>query len=305
MSTISVAATQMSCSDDLDRNLAAAEKLVRDAAGKGAQIILLQELFETLYFCQKEIPGFFNLATPVDKNPAILHFSKLAKELGVVIPVSFFEKHNQMFYNSIAVIDADGSLLGIYRKTHIPDGPGYEEKFYFSPGDTGFQVWETKYAKIGIGICWDQWFPETARCLALMGAQILFYPTAIGSEPDDPALDSKEHWQTTMLGHSAANMIPVVASNRIGSETIEDSSITFYGSSFVSDNTGQILCQADRSTQGVLVSRLELDRFNEERAAWGLFRDRRPSMYKKLLTKDGELQGHKIEIEHLSGKACK
>lgn len=291
MSIAGVAATQMRCTDDRGRNIAAAEKLVRDAAGKGAQIVLIQELFESLYFCQKEIPKFFDLATPVDKNPAILHFSKVAKELNVVIPVSFFEKYNQVFYNSIAVIDADGSLMGVYRKTHIPDGPGYEEKFYFTPGDTGFKVWKTKYAKIGIGICWDQWFPETARCMALMGAQILFYPTAIGSEPDDPDLDSKAHWQTTMLGHSAANMIPVVASNRIGSETIEDSSITFYGSSFISDNTGQIICEADRTTQDVLVARLELDRFDKERGSWGLFRDRRPSMYKKLLTKDGQLEG--------------
>jgi N-carbamoylputrescine amidase len=289
MSVVGVAATQMRCSDNLDQNIETAENLVREAVGKGAQIVLLQELFESLYFCQKELPDFFNLATPLDKNPAILHFSKLAKELDVVIPISFFERHNQVFYNSIAVIDADGSLLGVYRKTHLPDGPGYEEKFYFTPGDTGFKVWNTKYAKIGVGICWDQWFPETARCMALMGAQILFYPTAIGSEPEDPNLDSKEHWQTTMLGHSGANMIPVVASNRIGLETIEDSSITFYGSSFISDNTGQILCQADRSTQGVLVARLDLDTYDKERRSWGLFRDRRPGMYKKLLTKDGEL----------------
>jgi N-carbamoylputrescine amidase len=289
MSVVGVAATQMHCSDNLNQNIASAEKLVRAAVDKGAQIILLQELFESLYFCQKEIPDYFDLATSVEKNPAIVHFSTLAKELDVVIPVSFFEKHNQAFYNSIAVIDADGCLLGVYRKTHIPDGPGYEEKFYFTPGDTGFQVWHTKYAKIGIGICWDQWFPETARCMALMGAEILFYPTAIGSEPDDPDLDSKDHWQTTMLGHSAANMIPVVASNRIGSETIEDSSITFYGSSFISENTGQIVCQADRTTEGATVAQLDLDKYDKQRTSWGLFRDRRPSMYKKLLTKDGKL----------------
>ena len=289
MSVVGVVATQMRCSDNLTENIATAEKLVREAANKGAQIILLQELFESLYFCQKEIPAFFNLATSVNQNPAILHFSKLARKLDVVIPISFFEKHHQVFYNSITVIDADGSVMGVYRKTHIPDGPGYEEKFYFTPGDTGFKVWETKYAKIGIGICWDQWFPETARCLTLMGAQVLFYPTAIGSEPNEPDLDTKEHWQTTMLGHSAANMIPVVASNRIGLETIEDSSITFYGSSFISENTGQILCQADRSTEGVIIAQLELDRYDKERASWGLFRDRRPSMYQTLLTKDGEL----------------
>jgi N-carbamoylputrescine amidase len=290
MSKVSVAATQMCCSDDIDQNIATAESLVRLAAEKGAQIILLQELFESLYFCQKELSRFFDLASQVDKNRAILHFSKLARELNVVIPISFFEKHNQAFYNSIAVIDADGSLLGVYRKTHIPDGPGYEEKFYFTPGDTGFKVWNTKFAKIGIGICWDQWFPETARSLALMGAQILFFPTAIGSEPEDSGLDSKEHWQTTMLGHSGANMIPVVASNRIGYETIEDSSITFYGSSFISGNTGQILCQADRTTQGVHVASFDLDVYDKQRAEWGLFRDRRPSMYKTLQTKDGKLQ---------------
>jgi len=290
MSKVGVAATQMKCSDNINQNLATAEKLVRKAVEKGAQIVLLQELFESLYFCQKEIPEFFNLATPANMNPAILHFSKLAKELDVVIPVSFFERYNQVFYNSIAVIDADGSVMNIYRKTHIPAGPGYEEKFYFTPGDTGFQVWDTKYARIGIGICWDQWFPEAARCMALMGAQILFYPTAIGSEPDDPGLDSKDHWQTTMLGHSAANMIPVVASNRIGSETIEDSSITFYGSSFISENTGQIICQGDRTTEDVLVARLALDKYEKQRTSWGLFRDRRPLMYKKLLTKDGKLE---------------
>ena len=233
MRKVKVAATQMSCTNVVEENIRKAEANVRKAAAQGANIILIQELFENLYFCQKEKPEFIAYATSIEENPAIKHFQALAKELNVVLPISFFERKNNARYNSIAVIDADGTNLGIYRKSHIPDGPGYEEKFYFSPGDTGFKVWNTKYGTIGIGICWDQWFPETARCIALMGAELIFYPTAIGSEPENSGLDSRDHWQRCMIGHSAANLVPVIASNRVGIETIDDSSITFYGSSFI------------------------------------------------------------------------
>lgn len=288
MRMVKVAATQMSCSSDIIDNIAKAEKLVRRAAKEGANIILLQELFETLYFCQKEKPDFFSFAKDVNENQAINHFKKIAKELNVVLPISFFEKRNNAYYNSICVIDADGTNLGIYRKTHIPDGPGYEEKYYFTPGDTGFRVWDTKFAKIGIGICWDQWFSEPARIMALMGAEILLYPTAIGSEPQDKTIDSKDHWQRAMQGHSASNLIPVVASNRVGIETIEDSTITFYGSSFITDMTGKKLKEADRIEETVLIEEFDLDLIEMKRSSWGLFRDRSPQMYKTILTKDGE-----------------
>ena len=288
MSKVKIAATQMTCSSDKNANIAKAEKLVREAASKGAQIILLQELFESLYFCQAEKPEFFKLATELKDNTAVNFFSKLAKELNVVLPISFFEKKNQARYNSIAVIDADGGVLGTYRKTHIPDGPGYEEKYYFNPGDTGFKVWQTRFAKIGIGICWDQWFPETARSMALMGAEILFYPTAIGSEPPDPSYDSRDHWQLCMRGHSAANIVPVVASNRVGTETIDQSTITFYGSSFITDNKGTKLAEADRETETVIVTAVDLDDYAAQRTGWGWFRDRRPEKYGPLLTLDGE-----------------
>ena len=290
MTNIKVAATQMKCSEDRQANIERAERLVRQAAGQGAQIILLQELFETLYFCQKERPDYLNFATEILENPAIQHFSKIANELGVVLPISFFEIKNQARFNSIAIIDADGSVMGVYRKTHIPDGPGYEEKYYFSPGDTGFKVWHTRYGKIGVGICWDQWFPEAARCMALMGAEMLFYPTAIGSEPPDPSLDSKDHWQTVMRGHSAANIMPVIAANRIGTETIVDSTITFYGSSFITDHKGQLIAELDREMEDIRVAELDLAACAAERAAWGLFRDRRPEKYGALLTLDGTLQ---------------
>jgi N-carbamoylputrescine amidase len=266
----------------------AATQLVRTAAGDGAKIILLQELFASLYFCQVEKPDFFALAARLEENPAVNRFSAIAKELQVVLPISFFEKRGQSFFNSLAVIDADGSVLGTYRKTHIPDGPGYEEKYYFSPGDTGFRVWKTRYATIGVGICWDQWFPEAARCMALMGAEMLLYPTAIGSEPMNPSYDSQPHWQTCMQGHAAANLTPVVASNRIGRETIDGSSLTFYGSSFITDNKGALLAQCDRQTRGFITAEMDLDAYAEERAAWGLFRDRRPETYASLLTLDGE-----------------
>ncbi len=285
---IKVAATQMPCRSEISENQLTAETLVREAAGKGAKIILLQELFESLYFCQVEKPDFFRLATTLGKNPAVTRFSEIAAELEVVLPISFFEKKGQAYFNSVAVIDADGSVLGTYRKTHIPDGPGYEEKYYFSPGDTGFKVWQTRYAAIGVGICWDQWFPEAARAMALMGAEILLYPTAIGSEPLDPSYDSQPHWQTCMQGHSAANIMPVVAANRIGTETIDGSTLTFYGSSFITDNKGAILARSDRTSPGTIVVDMDLEAYAAERSAWGLFRDRRPEAYQSLLTLDGK-----------------
>lgn len=289
MRKVVVAATQMSCSCDSRENIQKAEKLVREAASRGAQIILLQELFETPYFCQKEKAEFYQLASEVDQNEAIRHFRKIARELGVVLPISFFEKKNYARYNSAAIIDADGEVLGVYRKTHIPDGPGYEEKFYFNPGDTGFKVWSTRYARIGVGICWDQWYPEAARCMTLMGAEILFYPTAIGSEPENASIDSKNHWQICMQGHAAANLIPVVAANRTGVEAIEDSKITFYGSSFIANQVGEKVAEADRTSDVVLVAEFDLDQIDAQRAEWGIFRDRRPEMYKVILTSDGEI----------------
>jgi len=289
MPQVIVAATQMKCTPDLEKNIATADGLVKAAAAKGAKIILLQELFETLYFCQTEKPEYFQLATEMDKNPAVTHFSRLAKELKIVLPISFFEKKNQAYYNTVAVIDADGCILGRYRKTHIPDGPGYEEKFYFNPGDTGFRVWNTRYANIGIGICWDQWFPEAARSMVLQSAEILFYPTAIGSDPLDPQRDSMEAWQICMRGHAAANFVPVVASNRIGTESSGNSSVTFYGSSFIAGSTGQLLAEADRSAETVVTAELDLENIKADRSAWGFFRDRRPEMYRALMTLDGDI----------------
>jgi N-carbamoylputrescine amidase len=289
MRKVKVAATQMSCSCNIDENITKAEALVSDAVEKGAQIILLQELFETPYFCQKEKSEYYLYATELENNKAINHFKTLAKEFQVVLPISFYEKKNLARYNSIAVIDADGEVLGKYRKSHIPDGPGYEEKFYFNPGDTGFKVWNTRYAKIGVGICWDQWYPEAARCMALMGAEILFYPTAIGSEPQDSTIDSKDHWQTCMLGHAAANLIPVVASNRIGIEEDEDSKITFYGSSFITGPQGNKISEAGRTEETVLVAEFDLDQLEIQRIEWGVFRDRRPDLYKIITSYDGDL----------------
>jgi N-carbamoylputrescine amidase len=287
MRMVKVAATQMRCSDNIKENIKNAEKLVRKAASMEANIILIQELYENLYFCQKEKPEFYNLAKPLEENDGINHFKEIALELGVVLPISFYERKNNALYNSIAIIDADGEVLGIYRKSHIPDGPGYEEKYYFNPGDTGFKAWNTKFGKIGVGICWDQWFPEAARCMALMGAEILFYPTAIGSEPENPDVDSKDHWQRCMTGHGACNLVPVVASNRIGSETIGDSTIKFYGSSFISGPTGEIVKQAGRESEEVVVAEFDLDALMEQRIEWGIFRDRRPDLYRPILTYDG------------------
>ncbi|GIP40480.1 N-carbamoylputrescine amidohydrolase [Paenibacillus sp. J31TS4] len=288
MRKVTVAATQMSCSCDIEENIAKADKLVREAAARGAQIILLQELFETPYFCQKEKADYYVYATELEENRAINHFRKVAKELQVVLPISFYEKKNYARYNSLAVIDADGEVLGRYRKSHIPDGPGYEEKFYFNPGDTGFQVWKTRYAKIGVGICWDQWYPESARCMALMGAELLFYPTAIGSEPQDTSIDSKDHWQMCMRGHAASNLMPVIASNRIGLEEDEESSITFYGSSFIAGPQGNLVEEAGRDEETVLVAEFDLDQLETQRIEWGIFRDRRPDLYKIITSYDGE-----------------
>jgi N-carbamoylputrescine amidase len=287
MRLVKVAATQMSCTDSIEDNIAKAEEMVRRAAAQGARIILIQELFETLYFCQKEKPEFYGYALETERNKAVLHFRKVAKELGVVLPISFYEKRNNARYNAVAVIDADGEVLGVYRKSHIPDGPGYEEKYYFNPGDTGFRVWNTKYARIGVGICWDQWYPEAARCMVLMGAELLLYPTAIGSEPESPEVDSRDHWQRCMIGHSACNLVPVVASNRVGAERIGDSEIRFYGSSFITNGTGEKIAEADRTEETVLVAEFDLERLGEQRTEWGIFRDRRPDLYKAILTYDG------------------
>lgn len=283
MRKVKVAATQMSCSWNREETLMKADNLVREAAEEGANIILIQELFETPYFCQLQKFEYLDLAKRLEENPAVKHFKEVAKELDVVIPVSFFERCGNTQFNSIAIIDATGEVLGVYRKTHIPDGLPYAEKFYFTPGDTGFKVWKTKYGTIGVGICWDQWFPETARSMALLGAEILLYPTAIGSEPTLEK-DSSIHWKNVMCGHAAANMMPVLASNRIGKETDEESEMTFYGNSFIADQHGQIVAQADDITETVLVYEFDLDELAKERREWGIFRDRRPEMYDIIMT---------------------
>ncbi len=290
MRKVKVAAVQMRCTKDVNENIKKADSLVRKAAAEGAQIILLPELFERQYFCQERRYDYYAFATSVEENPAVNHFKEVCKELSVVIPVSIYEKDGLSLYNTVAVIDADGTMLGIYRKTHIPDDHFYQEKFYFTPGDTGFKVWKTKYATIGVGICWDQWFPETARGMALKGAEILFYPTAIGSEPILEC-DSMPHWRRCMQGHAGCNLMPVVAANRIGLETVEPctenggqkSALTFYGSSFITDETGDILCFASRDEEEVLVQEFDLDEIYENRLSWGLFRDRRPEIYNSFV----------------------
>ena len=287
MRQVTLAATQMTCSWDIESNITKAETMIRKAAADGANIVLIQELFETPYFCIEQNQKHFELAKPFHDHPTINYMSKLAKELGVVIPLSFFEHANLAFFNSVAMIDASGEVMGLYRKTHIPNAIGYQEKHYFSPGDTGFKVWETSYGKIGLGICWDQWFPETARCLALMGAEILLYPTAIGSEPGEDDLDSKDHWQRTMQGHAAANIVPLVASNRIGIESAEDIAMTFYGSSFIADHTGAKVIEADQNTQSVITATFDLEEIRKYRIDWGVFRDRRPNHYNAITTMDG------------------
>jgi N-carbamoylputrescine amidase len=262
---------------------------VRAAHSQGANVVLVQELFETPYFCIDMDSKHFALATTIDANPAVRLFQNLARELKVVLPVSVFERAGTVFYNTVAMIDADGELLGIYRKAHIPDSPGYYEKFYFSPGDTGFKVWNTRFGKIGVAICWDQWFPESARSMALQGAELLLYPTAIGSEPQDASIDSKDHWQRAMQGHAAANVMPLVASNRIGTEKGQQWTATYYGSSFIADHTGAILKCADRTSESILTASFDLDAIREYRRAWGVFRDRRPEMYGAIGTLDGNI----------------
>jgi N-carbamoylputrescine amidase len=286
MRMITVAATQFGSASTRVGNLDKAEELVRRAARQGAQIVLLQELFETPYFCKDQSAELFALARPAVDNATIHRFSTLARELGVVLPLSFFELANNAHYNSVMLLDADGRELGIYRKSHIPDGPGYQEKYYFNPGDTGFRVWQTAYGRIGVGICWDQWFPECARAMALQGAELLLYPTAIGSEPQDPSINSREHWRRTMQGHAAANIVPLAASNRIGHEQGESCAITFYGHSFIADQTGALLASA-AETEAILLASFDLDAIARQRAGWGLFRDRRPELYGVLLRADG------------------
>jgi len=284
---VTVAATQMACSNETDKNVSNAEKLVRQAASEGAQIILIQELFESQYFCMDQKEELFELSKPFDNHPTIKKFSELAKELKVVLPVSFFEKANRAHYNSVAIVDADGNILGKYRKSHIPDGPGYQEKFYFNPGDTGFKVWNTKYAKIGVGICCDQWFPEAARSMVLSGAELLLYPTAIGGEPEDDGFDSSDMWQRAMIGHSASNQIPVIASNRIGTEKGIDIENYFYGRSFVTNHVGDKIAEGSRDKEEVLIGKINLSEAETLRNVWGVFRDRRPELYKGLLNLDG------------------
>jgi N-carbamoylputrescine amidase len=281
---ITVAALQTAFTEDLPTNLARVTALIREAASQGAQVILPSELFEGPYFCRQEKDEFFDLAKPAADNPTIEYFQLLAAELEVVIPVSFFERSGQTYYNSIAIIDADGKLLGTYRKSHIPDGPGYEEKFYFRPGNTGFKVWKTRYGTIGVGICWDQWFPECARAMALMGAEVLFYPTAIGTEPETPELDTKDLWQRAMVGHAVSNVIPVVAANRIGTEGDQ----TFYGHSFIASQRGDKVAELGSGATGVIVATFDLDEVRRNRASFGFFRDRRPDLYGILLTEDGQ-----------------
>lgn len=285
MRQVKVAALQFSCSKDVQENINKAEKMVREAADNGANIILLPELFERQYFCQEKRYDYYDYALPLEKNPAMNRFKEVAKELGVVIPVSFYERDIDRLFNTVAMIDADGSVLGIYRKTHIPDDHFYQEKFYFTPGDTGFKVFDTRFGCIGVGICWDQWFPETARCMAVQGAEMLLYPTAIGSEPILD-VDSSGHWRRVMQGHAAANLMPVVAANRIGVETVEpckenagqSSSLDFYGCSFIADATGDIIASA-KQEETILYGEFDLDALKEDRLSWGLFRDRRPETY--------------------------
>lgn len=279
MAIVTLAATQMACSWDLDENIQKAEEQVTAAAEDGAQIILLQELFQTPYFCIEKDSGFQRHAKPLNADRAVQHFSALARRFGVVLPVSYYEAAGNTFFNSLAMIDADGAILGNYRKTHIPHATGYEEKYYFTPGDTGFRVFDTRFAKVGCGICWDQWFPETARSLAILGAEVLMFPTAIGSEPGQPGFDSAGHWQRTMQGHAAANMVPVVASNRVGLEQGPSLEMTFYGSSFIADHTGAKLAEANRVDETYLTATVDLDATRAYRQSWGTWRDRRPETY--------------------------
>jgi N-carbamoylputrescine amidase len=289
---VTVATTQFACLTDRATNIERAEVLVRRAAAAGANVILLQELFETPYFCIDQDARHFALATTVDENPALRHFAPIARELGVVLPISFFERAGQAFFNTVAMLDADGRVLGTYRKSHIPNGPGYQEKQYFSPGDTGFRVWSTRFGRIGVGICWDQWFPECARAMALQGAELLLYPTAIGSEPPPaPPLDSRRHWQRAQQGHAAANVMPLLAANRWGVERSiqrpDEVFIRFYGSSFIADASGALVAEAGDEGDAVLTASFDLAELAVQRASWGVFRDRRPDLYTSITSFDG------------------
>ena len=289
MTLVTLAATQFACSWDIPDNIAKAKAMVQAAAAQGAQVVLLPELFATPYFCQDQSADYFALAHPYEGNALIAEFSDLAKELSVALPLSFFERAHNAYFNALAMIGPDGQVIGRYRKSHIPDGPGYQEKFYFRPGDTGFQVWATRYGALGCGICWDQWFPEAARVMALKGADALFYPTAIGSEPPPaPPIDSRDHWRRVMQGHAAANYLPLVASNRIGHEKGRSSEINFYGSSFIAGPTGEIVAELQRDDEGVVTAAFDFHAIRKARDSWGLFRDRRPDLYGTLLTGDGQ-----------------
>jgi N-carbamoylputrescine amidase len=283
---IAVAAVQCPLPGTRAENIARIEKHVREAAAKGAKVILPPELFQGPYFCREERAEWFAEARTAEADEAVNRLRQVARELEVVVPVSFFERAGQAYYNSLAVIDADGEVLGFYRKSHIPDGPGYEEKFYFRPGDTGFRAWRTRFGTIGVGICWDQWFPESARAMMLLGAEVLFYPTAIGSEPHDPDLDTRDPWQRAMLGHAVSNVVPVVAANRTGDESGQ----VFYGSSFIADARGDKRAELGRTDEGVIVATFDLGALERTRASWGFFRDRRPELYDILGTADGRLR---------------
>ena len=287
MRRLVVAAVQMAMVDDVAVNVATAERLVREAASRGARLVQIPELFEGHYFCTDQLAEHLTRARPLEGHPTIAHFARLAAELDVVLPVSFFERANNAAFNSVAIIDADGSVLGVYRKSHIPDGPGYSEKYYFNPGDTGFRVWDTKVGRIGVAICWDQWFPESARVLALRGAEVILYPTAIGSEPHDPTWDSSRHWQRVMQGHAGANLVPVVAANRVGIETGRRHTLTFYGTSFIAGPTGEVVVEADRTSETVITAEFDLDAVASLRHGWGVFRDRRPELYEPIVRLDG------------------
>ncbi len=282
---LSIGVVQCALGESVEKNVARVERLVREAATRGARLILVPELFEGPYFCREERDSYFEWAREAEGHPTITRFQALAAELNAVLPVSFFEKAGPAYYNSLAMIDADGSLLGIYRKSHIPDGPGYEEKFYFRPGDTGFSVFPTRVGRVGAAICWDQWFPECARILMLKGADVLLYPTAIGSEPEAPSLDTRDRWRRAMTGHAVSNVVPVAAANRIGNESGQ----VFYGSSFIADQGGTLLAELGRDEEGVAVATVDLEAARRARASWGFFRDRRPELYESLLTADGRL----------------
>jgi N-carbamoylputrescine amidase len=281
--TMTVASIQTSYGHDLKANIAKTEDFIREAAKRGAQVVLPSELFQGIYFCTRQDPKWFGTAYAVSEHPCVLALKKLAAKLGVVIPISFFEKDGPRFYNSIAIADADGEILGVYRKSHIPDGPGYQEKYYFRPGDTGFKTWTTKHGSIGVGICWDQWYPECARAMVLQGAEVLFYPTAIGSEPYDAGLDTHLQWQRVMQGHAVANAVPIVAANRIGLEDNDGTKQKFYGHSFIADHRGELVEDFAAKNEGVLVHTFDLDLIASYRADWGFFRDRRTDLYAKSI----------------------